>query len=587
MTEVTPNVTKSVAKSVDVSRLPLGEILIRSRKLTKEQLYDALKISKENGKRLGETLTGMGIQESDIVGALALQKKVGYKTFEKLYPMLNPSSVSGIAGLTKEYCVSSKVCPLAISGDRIAIVSNDYDLNSVKYICRLAGIDMAKAHIFMACSEDIYDTINEVFKNVDVEGETEPVVDLERIRNMLEYDDEGDERVRTAKQVKLLTKYLDVGVNEGVSDIHIDAKETDYLVRMRINGRLQTITHITRELGELIVGRVSVLIDKTILNAPKPIDGRFIHTVSGTNKKVSLRVATIPTVHGTKVVMRILPDISTVPTMEKIWQGDYLSTMLRFCKMPHGLILFCGPTGSGKSTSVASILKHLNTDDMNIMTVEDPVEYIFDGINQVQINIESGELNFSTSLRSILRLDPNVVFIGEMRDSETANITLQACSIGRLAISTIHTNDALSGVARLEELGVERYKIVDNLIAVIAQRLVPLICPHCSYERNLTENELGLLRRVSNTKKKTTLEARGCVKCKNTRTVGRVPLFEIFEIGNQERNMIRANKSKDEIELYEVSKGFRKLVDYAVDLFEKDKINFEAVLAVADTSEKL
>ncbi|MFA5097018.1 MAG: GspE/PulE family protein [Candidatus Margulisiibacteriota bacterium] len=358
----------------------------------------------------------------------------------------------------------------------------------------------------------------------------------------------------TAPIVKLVNVILNSAVSQGASDIHIEPEAKHVRVRLRIDGVLHEETTMPSYMIGPIASRVKVLSGMDIAESRIPQDGRFEFSSMGRN--IDLRVSSFPSAYGEKIVLRILDKSAMVYKLPQIgFTDDNLEKFRKTIQKPHGIILVTGPTGSGKTTTLYSMLTELNSRELNIMTVEDPIEYEMDGITQAQVNVKAG-LTFASALRSILRQDPDVILIGEIRDLETAEIAIQSSLTGHLVFSTLHTNDAAGALTRLLDMGLEPFLISSSVEAILAQRLVRLICKKCKKELPAPET---LAERFPEIKK--IYKGEGCKVCRNTGYKGRTGVFELLLVDEEIRKMITDKKSAQDIKKYAVSKGMRTLYE--------------------------
>ena len=375
----------------------------------------------------------------------------------------------------------------------------------------------------------------------------------------------GDDNVNSAPTIRLVNSILERAITERASDIHVEPREDKLLVRMRIDGVMHDILTVPKDLQSSVISRLKIVSGMDIAERRVPQDGRF--NVRAKNRDIDLRVSTLPTVFGEKVVARLLDKSGGLVSKEKIGlTGADLEKFEKMIKTTSGVILIVGPTGSGKSTTMYTIIGELNTPDVNVVSLEDPVEYNIDGVNQVQINERTG-MTFASGLRAILRQDPDIIAVGEIRDGETADIAMRSAITGHVVVSTIHTNDAVGVIERLEDIGVEPYLIASALKGVISQRLVRRICPHCKQEYEPTEEELdGLGLKQDGTIR--FYRGKGCPECFDTGYRGRIAVFEMLPITRQVREMIDKKKIRSEIEteLKKPESGFISLRENAVRL---------------------
>ena len=377
-------------------------------------------------------------------------------------------------------------------------------------------------------------------------------------QNAREKQEEANEEVDNAPIVLLVNKIIEQAVNERASDIHIEALEDSVRVRFRIDGVMQEMMRYEKELLNAIVARIKIISGMNISEKRAPQDGRMTQRFD--RVEYDIRVSSLPTTFGEKIVMRLAS--KSALTRDKSELGFPEVEMRRFDHLvhqPHGIILVTGPTGSGKSTTLYTVLSELNEGSVNIVTVEDPVEADVDGINQVQVNEKAG-LTFASALRSILRQDPDIIMIGEIRDEETASIAVKAAITGHLVVSTLHTNSAASTVTRLADMGLEPYLIADSTVGIIAQRLVRRLCPKCKRQRMITDEDKRRLRiRGEGTQPIYEPGGQGCAFCNGTGYRGRIGVYEIMTVSPEVRKVIAAGGGADEIQKVALSEGMTTL----------------------------
>lgn len=366
------------------------------------------------------------------------------------------------------------------------------------------------------------------------------------------------EDVNSSPVVMLVNSMVEQAVRQRASDIHVEAEPDRVRVRCRVDGVLYTTANYNLRLLSAIVARIKIVSGLDISEKRKPQDGRFTYTVD--RKDYDIRVSTLPTVYGEKCVLRLNQKKALSRSKKALGLSDEdLKKFDKILSRPNGIVLVTGPTGSGKSTTLYTALSELNNDEVNIVTVEDPVEANIEGINQVQVNVKA-ELTFANALRSILRQDPDIIMIGEIRDGETASIAVQASITGHLVVSTLHTNDTASSVTRLLDMGVESYLIADSTVGIIAQRLVRRLCPHCRKEREMLPHEADYLKIPAKDRARQTIfEPVGCQRCNGTGYYGRIGVYEIMEITPRLRGMIAGRAPTDTIRDTAIDEGMLTL----------------------------
>lgn len=520
-----------------IQKRRLGEILVIANKINQAQLDEALKIQKEEGMKLGEVLVEKGfVTEYDIIHAI--EQQIGIKEVD-LGNVQCDKKVLKI--VPQKICDKHMLAPFGFEDGKIKVAMADpLNIFAIDDIAISTGLEVKT---FIAPKKDIrkfievnYSTeqVNKAAEELRKESK-ESIVQQQQSQNIEEMDD-----VKNAPVVKMIDKLFKNAIEMRTSDIHIEPFENEIRIRYRIDGKLQTVNVLGRESLGPLVTRIKILGNMNIAERRIPQDGRIITKVGETD--VDLRVSILPVVNGEKIVIRILSRDNYKLGKEKLGIADEnLKKIDRMVRSPFGIVLVTGPTGSGKSTTLYTELSEINSDDVNIITVEDPVEYTLEGINQVNVNSKAG-MTFASALRSILRQDPDVIMIGEIRDNETAEIAIKAAITGHLVMSTLHTNDAASSVTRLIDMGVEPFLASTSLTGIIAQRLVRRICPYCKEEYEASSYEKKILRQPEDKPLKI-YKGKGCGRCHNSGYYGRVGLYEVMEMDRELKDAI--NRTKD------------------------------------------
>ena len=498
------------------------QILVERGFLTQDQVDAAAKSMKaENETTLDVLVSGGTIGEDEVLGTVADQ--FGLKYCHVNAEAINPEVVKTIpADIAKKY----GVVPVVADEDSITVALSDpmgYDaIDSLRYV--LHGLDVQaviapRAEVRAAMAKIYADEEN---ADVQTRGEDDGSA--------------GDEAGDDSAVIKLANLIITTAIKMKASDIHIEPMEKEFRVRYRIDGALRKMDSPPKRLQGAIISRIKIMSKMKISEKRIPQDGRIQITVGG--KDLDLRVSSVPTNHGESIVMRILDKTNLSLGLPQLgFLTDDQATFERLIKLPDGVVLVTGPTGSGKTTTLYACLGQINTPDKKLITVEDPVEYQMSGINQVQVNKDVG-LDFSAALRSILRQAPNIVMIGEIRDAETADIAMEAALTGHLVFSTLHTNDAPSAVTRLLDIGVKPFLVASALRAAMAQRLVRAICEKCKEAYTPTEREMKMLGTLSKTVPERMYHGAGCDKCGRSGYKGRKGIFEIFEIDDTIQRLI-------------------------------------------------
>ncbi len=547
-------------------RKRLGDLLVEAGILTKEQLEETLK-RKKRGQKLGDALLERGyITEQQLIEVLEFQLGIPHISLHR-YPI--DTTLMNI--VPKDVARRNILIPLKKNGDELLVAMADpMDYIAVDDLRMSTGFQIKQV---IASKEEIIHAVNKHY-SLD-----------ESMKEILSDDIEGDITAGAtatgeddAPAIRLVNQILLTGLQQKASDIHIDPQEKKILVRYRVDGVLKTERALPKSLQNVLTARVKIMANLNITETRLPQDGRIKVTLDFTS--VDLRISTLPTVYGEKIVIRIL-DLGN--SLNKLSQLGFnkinYEHFLNLIKKPSGIILITGPTGSGKSSTLYAALNHLNSDEVNIITIEDPVEYQIEGINQVQVNSNVG-LNFATGLRSILRQDPNIVMVGEIRDTETAEIAIRASLTGHLVLSTLHTNSAIATIPRLIDMGIEPFLVVSSLSGIVAQRLVRKICRECREEYEPTEMEKKLFERRG-IKVGKTYRGKGCGICNMTGYKGRVAIQEILVVDDHIRQMMMNNKSTSEIRDYAMHNGMIFLIDDGLLKVKQGLTTVEEILRVA------
>lgn len=534
-------------------RMRLGDMLIRQNVLTEDELKKALELQKGSGKKIGEVLVDNGFITEDMI-VRALQMQLGLKVVQ-LTGVTIPKEVRNLVSvdLLKKYtCIPFELDPYNANILHLAM-ADPMDMAAIDDISIVTNLQIEP---YIATTRDILAAIDRCYgASETLDAARRFTQERAQLRGNIE-ENETDADVSDAPIVQLVRSLIEQAVRQRASDIHIEALESKVRVRYRIDGALFERMVYDNSLLPAISTRIKIMGGMDISEKRKPQDGRMSIVVD--RQEYDIRISSIPTVHGEKIVMRISSKLNLTRNKKEL--GLAPDEMARFDHMmasPFGIIFVTGPTGSGKSTTLYTALSELNREEVNIVTVEDPVEADIEGINQIQVN-NKVDLTFASALRSILRQDPDIIMIGEIRDQETAGIAVQASITGHLVVSTLHTNNAVGTLNRMADMGVERYLIADSVVGVIAQRLVRKLCPHCRKMRPASEEEKRILRQ--NTDQEVNIyEPAGCKLCNNTGFFGRIGVFEIMEVNEEIRNLIAENGTTEELEEAAKRSGMRTL----------------------------
>ena len=529
----------------------LGEILIARGQITPEQLEEALELQKQSGELIGQILIKLGyVTENEVLHALGEQLGLPVVT-------ITDQSVDPVAlgQVPSEFAMRHQLIPLRSEDHTITVaMANPLDVQPLDDLRLVTGCEIKPA---IASPSEIKRAIEQFYMEKMIQDISEQEADI----TAEEAPDIADlQRMATeALVIQLVNLIIHQAVQERASDIHIEPFERELRVRYRIDGVLREVQAPPKRLHPAIVSRIKILADMNIAERRLPQDGRIQLRVSG--RRIDIRVSTIPTLYGESVVMRILDKSMGLLTLEELGMQDQaLEQFRRLISVPHGMILVTGPTGSGKSTSLYAALMEIYSVEKKIITIEDPVEYQLPGVNQIQVRPNIG-LTFASGLRHIVRQDPDVIMVGEIRDPETADIAINAALTGHLVFSTLHTNDAAGAITRLLDMGVEPYLVASTLIGSIAQRLVRRICPKCKTPTTVRPEylrQIGLTPEDLNGR--TLYAGAGCEECGRTGYKGRIGVFEMLTVDDEIRRMIVERASATVIKQYAVSKGMTTLL---------------------------
>ncbi len=519
----------------------LGEILIERHKIDAEDLERALELQKERGDKLGKILTDMGlIAQRDVLAALSDQLGIPLVAVDS-----EPPSAPELEGLSHRFLRQCRAIPVALADSVLTLAMADpMDFETIAAVRAFSGLEIRTA---LAPEQEILDALEKFYGEAERDSirlgegdDADALADLEHLRDM----------ASEAPVIRLVNAMIADALEQRASDIHIEPFEKEFRVRFRVDGVLLNQETPPRELKAAIISRLKLMAKLNIAERRLPQDGRIKIKVLG--REVDLRVSTLPTLYGESVVMRLLDrSAGDFYDLQKLgFDTRMLKAMEHFTSLPHGIFLVTGPTGSGKSTTLYSALKRINLPDKKIITIEDPVEYQMDGINQIHVNPAIG-LTFAAGLRHIVRQDPDVIMVGEIRDRETADIAIRAALTGHLVFSTLHTNDAPSAITRLTDMGIENYLLTSSLVAVLAQRLVRVICAQCKQPAGRVLSPEGEHIPV--------WRGAGCAECHGRGYNSRMGIFEMMQVDDEIRKMIMANSDAGDLTQAARRNGMRNL----------------------------
>jgi general secretion pathway protein E len=530
----------------------IGQILIEKHSLTPAQLEEGLRLQKEQGGKIGELLIRLKYAtEETVLEALCSQWQLPY------FPSLDTKEIDPalIEKVPISFAKRHELLPFKKAGALVHVAtSNPLNLSALDDLRLLLG---APLHVVAVPSRVIMSSINQVYERTtdsaeqaisDLSGESLSVLaeEMAEPEDLLDASDE-------APMIRLVNSILFQAVQQRASDIHFEPFEREVAIRYRIDGVLYNVLSPPKRLQSALLSRIKIMAGMNIAEKRLPQDGRIGLKMGG--REIDIRVSDVPTAHGERLVLRLLDKTSLLLNLEDIGLStEGLSIINQLMQMAHGIVLVTGPTGSGKTTTLYSGLNKINSSDKNIITIEDPIEYQLKGIGQIQVNPKIN-LTFASGLRSILRQDPDIIMVGEIRDTETAEIAIHASLTGHLVLSTLHTNDSAGAITRLLDMGIEPFLVSSSVIAIVAQRLVRLICPECKISYHPTAEELHKLGMKKNGPDLLFYRGKGCPHCMNTGYRGRSGIYEILMLDDEVRNMILTKMDSGRIKAKAVSKG--------------------------------
>lgn len=562
-----------------MSRKKVGDILIEKGLITNEQLETALKEQKKTGRKIGQILVESGmITETELIDTISERLKIPRISLESM--VIDPSVIGLVpVEVARRYCL----IPAFKIGDNLTVAMSDplniIAIEELKYLtkCDVKRVVAPRTEINAAIDQyySVADSLSGVIGAYPDRKAEETLLEKQRLASFQEDD---------APVVKLVNLIINQAVKTKASDIHIEPDEDQLRVRYRINGVMKEEASPPKNLQSEIISRIKVASNMDVSEKRLPQDGRLMVRVDGSD--VDLRISTLPTIHGEKVVIRILDRRILEMGLDQLGiSDDILRHWKRLIQLKEGLVLITGPTSSGKTTTLYSVLKEINSVEKNIITVEDPVEYSLNLINQVQTNEKAG-LTFASSLRSILRQNPDIIMIGEIRDSETAIMALRSALTGHLVFSTLHTNDAPSSITRLIDMGMEKFLVASALKGVLAQRLLRTNCPHCLEEYRPQEIQIKIAGLQAEADKIKFRQGTGCNRCRMTGFKGLTGIYELVIVDDVMSEMIINNASDVKFRNYASSKSYRPLFQEGLDKVRSGEVNLEELLRVISIVER-
>ena len=563
-------------------RKQLGKILVDKKIITSEQLQEALLAQQTNDMRIGQLLLKKGlVTDEQIITSLAEQFAIKYKMYIEFN---DPEGI--LNSINVPYFKKNRIIPFNVKESKKTI---DVAITDPLKIQPLDDLKMIfpgyKINIFLTSDGEVKKIITTHFDVLKSES-TDSVIegleesDFEILTSQVSETEDIMDMANEAPIIRLVNTIIKQAVNDRASDIHFEPYEKDLAVRFRVDGILYQMFTPPKKYQGAVTSRVKIMANLNIAENRLPQDGRIQLKIGG--KDIDIRVSTFPTYYGERIVLRILNKTDMLFDLNSLGFDDHtLKLFNEIIKKTNGIVLVTGPTGSGKSTTLYSVLSRLNSHEVNILTVEDPIEYQLHGIGQMQVKPKI-DLTFANGLRSILRQDPDVVMIGEIRDIETAEIAVQSALTGHRVFSTLHTNDAASGITRLIDMGVEPFLIASSVNAFLAQRLVRKLCPHCKESFKPSQkmlNEIGL--KSTSLKGGKLFRQKGCSKCINTGYSGRVGLYELLPITTEIRKLIMSHADTEQIKNKAISEGMKTLLHDGLNKAIDGMTTVEEVLRVS------
>jgi type IV pilus assembly protein PilB len=562
--------------------LRLGEILINEGLINATQLEKAIDIQKREGGRLGEILVKLGmVKEDRMVAALGRQLNIPY--FSLGTGMLKPASDQELQRLIpRDFAIKSFVLPLSRTLNSLTVAMADpLDLILIDNLKKITGCEVNP--VIATCSDILRAVEGFYGKQAMLKNAVDASYDTTAVLTAFEEAESADgelsldkliARAEEAPVVKLVDLIIRQAIEERVSDIHIEPFKDKISLRYRLDGKLYEVPPPAKHLHLPIISRIKILSKLDIAEKRLPQDGAFL--VKMEERPVDIRVSVIPTIYGEKIVLRILDRSNVVLDLNQLgFDPKQLEEMRRSINAPYGLVFLTGPTGSGKTTTLYAILNEIKNPTKNIITIEDPVEYKLEGINQVQVKPEIG-LTFAAALRSFLRQDPDIMLVGEVRDLETAQICIRSALTGHLVLSTLHTNDAPSAVSRLMDIGIEPYLVAPSLLMIVAQRLLRKLCPDCKEAYEPRPEQLGGLK----LKAELIYKPKGCPKCSQVGYRGRLCIAECMTANDKIRELINDRASFQKIREVSKASGMQTLYQSAIKKVEEGITSLEEALSV-------
>jgi type IV pilus assembly protein PilB len=563
--EVVAEVTPAAAAA---TRVRLGDVLIAQNKLRPEQLTDALNLQQESGRQLGAILVEQGLLDSrSLTDALAAQ--LGLPTIDLRSERPTEEALAAVDEATARRL---QLVPLRLTEDGLDIAVADGANPALREA--MSRLDVGQVNVYVAPIEDVLNCLNTYYRVISAsDADVKRFWETAAARQQSQAAEVVSE---DAPIIQLVNRIITQALRDRSSDIHIEPTQDRIRVRYRVDGALREVLSLPASTGPELVSRIKIMADMDIVERRRPQDGQFETVVDGSG--VDVRVATSATIFGEAAVLRLLDKGRSLKHLSEL--GMPAATYARYLSIvrkPYGMIVCSGPTGSGKTTTLYATLAEITRSELNVMTIEDPVEYVFPAINQMQINLQA-DVTFAGGLKSILRSDPDVILVGEIRDEETARIAVQSALTGHMVMSSFHATDATSALYRLIDMGIEPFLLSSSLVGVVGQRLVRRTCEACVGEYQPSEQELEWYARFGGASKEHFVRGHGCNFCSGTGFRDRVGVYEVLEVTDEAREMIIRRAAPQEMRALAVSQGMRTMSQEAVLLVADDVTTIDEVI---------
>jgi type IV pilus assembly protein PilB len=550
------------------SRSRLGDLLLSDQSVLPEQLAEALNLQQESGRQLGTILVEQGLLDTrKLTRALATQ--LGLPTVD--LRTVRPTS-EALAYVSEELARQLRIVPLELRDDALDVAIADGSSAVVREA--LSRLKVEHVNIYLATPEDVVTCLNTYYRVLsDSDQQIKQFWDTAAARQEVERETGATDE---APIIQLVNKIVTQALRDRASDIHIEPTDGRIRIRYRIDGALREVLSLPDTTGPELVSRIKIMADMDIVERRRPQDGQFETTIDGSG--VDVRVATGATIWGETAVLRLLDKSRSMKHLSDLGMpADTYKRYVSIVTKPYGMILCSGPTGSGKTTTLYATLAEISRSELNVMTIEDPVEYVFPAVNQMQINLQA-DVTFAGGLKSILRQDPDVILVGEIRDEETARIAIQSALTGHVVMSSLHATDATSALHRLIDMGIEPFLMASSLVGVVGQRLVRKICPSCVTVYKPTLEERKIYDHFGGTKKLKFVHGVGCNYCSHTGYRERVGVYEVLAVTDEIRQLIVARAAPQELRELAVSQGMRTMSHEAMALVAKDITTIDEVI---------